>query len=169
MLEEAPVHTEDKLNSNGTGDNPDFHAIRARKILCLSANDSDGVKRQAQLLAGYLRSHHTLEHMDDLVYTLGQRRSIHKYRHALQSDSIQGLQSSLDSLKYSPPRAGGLKRLAFMFTGQGAQWPKMGCELLAAYPVFKNAFVAADKHMDSLGATWSLLGMFIICCSTDPV
>ena len=98
--------------------------------------------------------------MNDLAYTLGQRRSIHKYRFAIQGDSLEGMQSSLEKLTHHPPKAGRIGRLAFIFTGQGAQWPKMGHELLTTYPVFKNAFQAADRHMKSLGATWSLLGIF---------
>lgn len=106
--------------------------------------------------------------MDDLVYTLGQRRTVLKYRYAIQSDSVEGLRTSLNTLKYKSTKAGGSRRLAFMFTGQGAQWPKMGCELLAAYPIFKNVFIAADRHMSRLGATWSLIGVLIICCSAGP-
>lgn len=126
----------------------------------MSANDSGGIERQAGLLADYLQGHPGSDLMNDLAYTLSQRRSIHKHRYAIQSDSVEGLQSSLEKMKYNPPTAGGPTKLAFIFTGQGAQWPKMGCELLAAYPIFRNAFQAADKHMRSLGATWSLIGMF---------
>ena len=147
------------VDSNGIYDEPGTRLSRP-KILCLSANDSGGVERQAGLLAKYLDGRLDSVSMNDLVYTLGQRRSFHKYRYAIQGDSIQSLQNGLEKVKYNPPKASGFRRLAFIFTGQGAQWPRMGSELLAAYPVFKKAFQAADEHMSSLGAKWSLLGTF---------
>ena len=129
-------------------------------MLCLSTHDSGGIERQARLLARYLQDRHGKDLMKDLVYTLGQRRSLHKYRFAIQSDSIEDLQSSLRDLVYNPPTPSRPRRLAFLFTGQGAQWPRMGCELLAAYSVFDNTFRTADRYLSSLGATWSLLGIF---------
>ena len=128
-------------------------------MLCLSASDSDGIERQAKLLVQYLQDHHGSGLMNDLVYTLGQRRSVHKHRYAIHGESIQEMQSILERTKFDAPKAGGHKKLAFLFTGQGAQWPRMGCELIAAYPVFNESFQVADKRMESLGATWSLLGM----------
>ena len=128
-------------------------------MLCLSASDSDGIERQAKLLVQYLQDRHGSGLMDDLVYTLGQRRSMHKYRYAIHGESIQEMQSILGRTKFNAPKASGDRRLAFLFTGQGAQWPRMGCELLSAYPVFNESFQAADKRMKSLGATWSLLGI----------
>ena len=160
ILEEAPAHAGTTLDSNGTQANANTHDIHERKVFCLSANDSNGIERQARVLAEYLQGRVGTSSMDDLAYTLGQRRSIHRHKVAIQSASIQELQSSLKELNYSAPKASGTTRLAFIFTGQGAQWPRMGRELLATYPVFKNTVEAADKHMRSLGATWSLLGMF---------
>ena len=143
----------------GTETNFDGHLTHRRKILCLSANDSGGIERQARLLAQYLQCRRDQEVFDDLIFTLGQRRSLHKYKLAVQGDSIQELRLSLQNLVYSPPTASGFQKLIFIFTGQGAQWPKMGRELLAAYPVFHNTFQTVNQHLSDLGATWSLLGM----------
>ena len=148
------------IDSNDICDEPETRLNPRQKILCLSANDSSGVERQARRLAEYLRGHLDSVSIDDLVYTLGQRRSFHRYRYATQGSSIKSLQHNLERVKYNPPKAGGLRRLAFIFTGQGAQWPRMGCELFSAYPVFKTTFQAADEHVRCLGAKWSLLGTF---------
>ena len=160
VLEEPPNYAGNQTEVNGFEEIADLGKTNGRKVLCLSAHDAGGIERQATLLAEYLRAHTGPQFMNDLVYTLGQRRSIQKHRYAVHSDTTQGLQLILGKLKYAPPKASGLKRLVFIFTGQGAQWPRMGCELLASYPVFRETFYTADKHMSSLGATWSLSGMF---------
>lgn len=157
IREEAPEYVRDSLDSIATEAVSNGHLTHTRKILCLSANDSGGIERQARLLAQYLQNHHGPRLVDDLVYTLGQRRTIQKYRCAIQGESIQGLKSNLEKGAKAVSTTGEFRRLAFLFTGQGVQWPRMGCELLATYPIFNATFQAADKHMSSLGA-WSLLG-----------
>ena len=56
-----------------------------------------------------------------------------------------------------PPRTRGL---AFVFTGQGAQWYAMGRELIAVYPAFGHSLETTDLCLRELGACWSLLGKF---------
>ena len=47
--------------------------------------------------------------------------------------------------------------LAFVFTGQGAQYASMGMELLQ-FPVFRATLEAANDTFRDLGAKWSLFG-----------
>ena len=48
-------------------------------------------------------------------------------------------------------------RLITIDTGQGAQWARMGRELLNNYPVFAESMANAELHLLSLGADWALL------------
>lgn len=47
--------------------------------------------------------------------------------------------------------------IAFVFTGQGAQYAGMGLELLV-YPVFHNLLSSASAILEQLGSAWSLWG-----------
>ena len=46
--------------------------------------------------------------------------------------------------------------LVFVFTGQGAQWWKMGQELIDREPVFRGVLEEIDEHLKPL-AGWSLI------------
>lgn len=48
-------------------------------------------------------------------------------------------------------------KLAFIFTGQGAQWYGMGRELLESHAVFASTIERADSHLLSIGADFSIL------------
>lgn len=50
--------------------------------------------------------------------------------------------------------------LALVFTGQGAQWARMGMGLVH-YPVFQESIQSADAYLKSLGSDWSAIGEFI--------
>lgn len=59
--------------------------------------------------------------LKDLSFTLGERRTHHPYRNAVQASSIEDLEDALLSLQDSsrPSKAKDLT-LGFIFTGQGA-------------------------------------------------
>jgi acyl transferase domain-containing protein len=50
---------------------------------------------------------------------------------------------------------GQVPSLVMIFTGQGAQWPRMGREL-RSNPVFSSTIKSLDNYLHNLGAAWSL-------------
>ncbi|KAF1952403.1 hypothetical protein CC80DRAFT_572627 [Byssothecium circinans] len=56
----------------------------------------------------------------------------------------------------SVARASQAPNMHFVFTGQGAQWARMGLELLH-YSVFRHSLDDCDVYLKSLGCKWSLL------------
>lgn len=94
----------------------------------------------------------------NLAYTLGHRRSQLSWRVALVASSATELVEVVNSPDSKPVRASQqAPKIAFVYTGQGAQWFAMGRELMTAYPVFARTIEATDRCLKSLGADFSLL------------
>ncbi|MBQ1074761.1 SDR family NAD(P)-dependent oxidoreductase [Micromonospora sp. C31] len=83
-------------------------------------------------------------------FTLAVGRTAFEHRAAVVGRDTAELVRALET--GVQPTVAGTGRLAFLFTGQGAQRLGMGAELAAAHPVFATAFdevcAALDKHLD---------------------
>ncbi len=88
--------------------------------------------------------------LENLAYTLGQRRSALSWSQSLPATSMSGPIEALNDKKVKPSRSSKASRLGFVFTGQGAQWAQMGRELITAYPVFKESIDRADEYLMTL-------------------
>lgn len=130
-----------------------------RRLFLLTASDNNCVKRQMLDLAQYLQTKldEPESFLTDLASTLANRRSVLDWRLAASASSIQELLAALEKKDVHLNRALKTPGLAFVFTGQGAQWPTMGQQLLE-HPVFASTLREADNCLRSLGAGWSLLG-----------
>lgn len=131
------------------------------QLFVLSTNDQEGVPRMRDALGGYLASKAGENSvadderlLRDLSHTLASKRTHHAWRAYTIADSPSTLQNSLNAMP-GATRAKSQPRLAFVFTGQGAQWPAMGIELMA-YPVFRESILSADRYLIDLGCSWSL-------------
>ena len=98
--------------------------------------------------------------LDSLAYTLAARRSHMLWRSfaIVAEDGLseaQGGTADLDPVK--PMRSSPDATLAFVFTGQGAQYTDMGWDLVK-YPVFADTLRQIDGIYQSLGCTWSIFG-----------
>jgi len=127
------------------------------RLLVWSTSDEDGSNRLLTLYREYICGLNVDESpfLRNLAHTLSRNRSSLSWRSYTITDSIGDLRSNF---RMSTPRRS-LKspKLAFIFTGQGAQWCNMGLELLD-YPVYRESLQAAERYFYSLGCQWSLLG-----------
>lgn len=99
--------------------------------------------------------------LDNLAYTLCSRRSLLQWRSFLVANSLSDLVDKIIATRQKAVRAPtSPPRLAFVFTGQGAQWFAMGRELSKIYPVFQKRIKEADLLISKLGAEWSLIGKY---------
>lgn len=98
--------------------------------------------------------------MPDLAHTLGERRTILPWKLAVTAKSPRELVSQLSREQTHPRRPLRPPSVGFVFCGQGAQWHGMGRELFDLYPAYAQVIRAADEHLVSLNAGFSLVGMW---------
>lgn len=129
-------------------------------LFLLSANDRESLWTSTGLVAEYLseRPIYFFPNLPrSLAFTLGQRRTLLPWKVAVQATDQNDLIQKLKDVALTPTRSVEQPRIGFVFTGQGAQWPKMGTQLYCAYPTYALAIQKADDVLKSLGASWSLI------------
>ena len=138
--------------------------------MMLSARSEDALRGCAMNLAAWLtgRSHLNGDSpvLPDLVYTLGARRNHHPHRLTLVARSISDLIEELDAFAIKQDsvkvrtsftaRPESAPRVAFVMSGQGPQWWRMGRELMHREPVFRRVIEQCDAAMRGI-ANFSLL------------
>ncbi|MFI1000544.1 type I polyketide synthase, partial [Streptomyces galbus] len=110
----------------------------------LSAKTPQALKAQAARLLTHVEEH---PHHDplDIAHSLATTRTAHPHRAAAVGTDREELLASLrrlTSTEVLPARGSGGK-VAFLYTGQGAQRVGMGLQLHATYPAFAEAFDTA--------------------------
>lgn len=141
--------------SNG-GSESNSSTAQPPQLLLFSAFNSDAIKRLSSAYTSFFSTtSSTSISLSSLAYTLARRRSTFPSRsYALLSTASE--LPALDSLLSKPTRATSDLGLAFIFTGQGAQYAGMGASLLQ-YPSFRDSIARFGEIMKSLGCTWSPL------------
>ncbi|KAF4124786.1 Acyl transferase domain in polyketide synthase (PKS) enzyme [Geosmithia morbida] len=146
----------DGLTSNG-------HSEPTPHLFCFSSNERLGVQRVINSQIPYVESalDNTEPHfMDNYAYTLGCRRSILEWKTAIVASSEEQLIYKMKSVDPDSFRRFPVERkpgLCFIFCGQGAQWARMGCDLLD-YEVFRNSLQEASDYMKaSLDSQFTLM------------
>ncbi|MFI1161997.1 beta-ketoacyl synthase N-terminal-like domain-containing protein, partial [Streptomyces sioyaensis] len=147
ILEEAPPTNEIPERPASTGPVPP---------LVLSARSAEALSAQAAGVLGLLERADAPEPVD-VGYALATTRAQLEHRAVVSGAGPAELTAGLTTLAAGEDDAAGLTRgvaaegrLAFLFTGQGAQRVGMGRELYEAFPVFAQALDEACGHLDVL-------------------
>ncbi|KAK2003339.1 beta-ketoacyl synthase domain-containing protein [Colletotrichum falcatum] len=132
---------------------------RQKRLFVLSSQDQKGLVRVARSIALYLgdsltRTNNATTFAPELSYTLGNKRSRFSWKKFCVAADLEDLRSRLVELTSdSAVRSHAAPRVGFVFTGQGAQWPLMGLELLK-FEVFKASFKKCQSYLVELGCPW---------------
>ncbi|MEO6086727.1 MAG: SDR family NAD(P)-dependent oxidoreductase, partial [Umezawaea sp.] len=123
-----------------------------------SARDETGVRHQARALADLLDRRPETP-TADVGYSLAVGRDSFEHRVAVSADDPERLRAALRAVADGTAhpdvvrgRADQSARLAFLFTGQGAQRVHQGRRLASRYPVFRAAY---EEVLDLFGAPLS--------------
>lgn len=130
------------------------------KLFAVTANNEESLKKQVKMLGIYVEKHPEIFQSSlfrDMAYTLGQRRTHLPYRLALPATTLENLARDLNSASIPKRPASQVPKLAFVYTGQGAQWATMGASLLESHSVFADTIQAADEVLQKIGVGFSLV------------
>ncbi|HEX3480890.1 MAG TPA: type I polyketide synthase, partial [Kofleriaceae bacterium] len=145
---------------------PASHAAPGYNLLPLTAGDPSVFRAMAAALARELHGDHgPAPAVADVGYTLARRRQHLEARLCFVYSSAADLAEVLAhhlAGEPSPRIVAGRRlddrrrRLAWVFTGAGAEWWAMGRELLASEPVYRGVIERCDRAIARL-AGWSLI------------
>ncbi|OBF29198.1 type I polyketide synthase [Mycobacterium sp. ACS4331] len=137
LVEEPPAP------ATATGEEP-ADADRPVNVLALSARSPEALVALAQRYDTWLGAHPDAD-IAEVCLTAGAGRSHFEHRGALVVDSVASARTGLTDLAEGRTRPGVLRgehmhrpTTAWLFTGQGSQYPGMARELFASEPVFAD-------------------------------
>ncbi|KAF2799249.1 hypothetical protein K505DRAFT_332798 [Melanomma pulvis-pyrius CBS 109.77] len=110
--------------------------------------ERDSVKKYSQYLGK-----HGEACLNDLAYTLGNRRIHFEHRAFAITEGFEGLE--VDPTIQIPTEE---KSLVFVFTGQGAQWAEMGKQLVDDFPSVRAGIIELDNILTKRHSppTWKI-------------
>lgn len=130
-------------------------------LLVWSGADSGAIDRLTEVYEPYLQNKvgKSRRKLNQLAYTLSNRRSRLAWRSftLISADEIASGDGSMSLPTVKPVRSSNdAPVIAFVFTGQGAQYADMGLGLLQ-YKIFVDTLHRIDNVFASFGSMWSLL------------
>ncbi|KAE8548385.1 hypothetical protein EYB25_008763 [Talaromyces marneffei] len=138
--------------------------------LVFSALSEKSLRCSLSAYAEYLTNEGDSLNIADLAFTLRQRRTAFPYRASIAASSIGDLKAKLIAklkdedtpvgIKALPKSKHGVAKVLGIFTGQGAQYARMGAELIENNEVAREIIREMENHLAALPSkdrpTWSL-------------
>ncbi|TDE26410.1 SDR family NAD(P)-dependent oxidoreductase, partial [Actinomadura sp. 6K520] len=125
----------------------------------LSAKTETALRQQAHQLLDHLNRHPELTPLN-IAHQLEQRTSTFHHRAAITGTTLNHFRTALHALiqgqpapglTVTPPDLDPNGKLAFLYTGQGSQWPQMAHDLYTTNPTFTHhldhTITALDPHL----------------------
>ena len=135
---------------------PDGAVAEAAGVLPLSARSPEALVALAQRYGPWLDAHPEVE-IADVCFTAGAGRSHFEHRAALVVGSVSGARELLAGLAENRLGPGAVRgvcgdppKTAWLFTGQGSQYPGMTRELFDAEPVFSDTVRRCAEAVDEM-------------------
>lgn len=153
--------TPKEINGNGNGalpkhasSNGHTHEKDEHRLLLFSAYTAGALESQIDAYRDYITRNNA--NLGDFAYTLANRREQKPYRAYSVTKDISLIETSATQVaqKLSP-------RVVWVFTGQGAQWPEMGANLIDDNIIFRSTIRTLDKFLLSLPnpPSWTIESM----------
>ncbi|EHK96621.1 putative Mycocerosic acid synthase [Glarea lozoyensis 74030] len=150
--------------------NPNGITISTKKIskrlFVFSSHDKAGFRRISQAILAFLDTlgpaTSSSGYLANLAHTLAVARSGLSWKTSIVAENTADLREQLstmvgDDATRSPTKA---PRIGFVFTGQGAQWARMGVELLERH-VFAESVAKSTQFLREMGANWDPIAELI--------
>ncbi|KAI0487511.1 hypothetical protein F4859DRAFT_525620 [Xylaria cf. heliscus] len=138
-----------------------------------SATSEAGLVKQLQAYSNHFKAHNDIN-ASDLAWTLQKRRTQFPIKASFSASTIEKLVSKIDAklslAKEKPGSTIGVKasvksattspRILGVFTGQGAQWPAMGAQLIRSSAFVREQVEVLENYLAALPSAdrpeWSL-------------
>lgn len=125
------------------------------RLVVLSANDATSLNDNIEALCDHLVNPMVSTNINDLSYTLSARRSQLWHRAFVTTTDTEIFKHDFITGKKLVNKPG----IGFIFTGQGAQWPQMGKQLVQQFPLARKLLAQIDSTLQSTHSppSWSLV------------
>lgn len=130
-----------------------------KRLFALSTRDQAAIERLAESYGDFLsykEATSSPRFLSDFAYTLSERRTHLEFRSFVVAESAIDLRNQLNKGLTKPKRALKHDSPIFVFTGQGAQWPAMGKELLNNC-IFRTSIHRSQVLLEHYGCPWDLI------------